>query len=92
VIKSFKNKALADLFDTGRTGKINAKLHKRIVIRLDALNDATSIDELKMPGYNFHALKGFKPTRYTIHVNGPWCVTFEFDDGDALHVDFEQYH
>ena len=92
MIKSFKNKALADLFDTGRTAKINAKLHKRIVIRLDALNDATSIDELKMPGYNFHALKGFKPTRYTIHVNGPWCVTFEFDDGDALHVDFEQYH
>jgi plasmid maintenance system killer protein len=30
--------------------------------------------------------------RYTVHVNGPWCITFEFDDGDALRVDFEQYH
>jgi toxin HigB-1 len=92
VIKSFKNKALADLFDTGRTAKIDAKLHKRIVIRLDTLNDAASLDELNIPGYNFHALRGYKPTRYTIHVNGPWCVTFEFNYGDAFHVDFEQYH
>ena len=28
----------------------------------------------------------------TVHVNGPWCITFEFDQGDAVRVDFEQYH
>ena len=39
-----------------------------------------------------HALRGFKPTRYSVHVNGPWCITFEFQDGDAYHVDLEQYH
>jgi proteic killer suppression protein len=27
-----------------------------------------------------------------VHVNGPWCLTFEFADGDAYRVDFEQYH
>jgi len=32
------------------------------------------------------------PKRYTIHVNGPWSITFEFDAGDAYRVDFEQYH
>lgn len=41
---------------------------------------------------DFHALHGFKPTRYTVHVNGPWCITFEFKDGDAYAVDWEQYH
>jgi len=35
-------------------------------------------------------LKGVK--RYTIHVNGPWCITFEFQDGDAYRVDLKQYH
>ena len=40
----------------------------------------------------FHPLKGFNPTRFTVHVNGPWCITFEFDNGDAANVDFEQYH
>ncbi|RUZ51255.1 plasmid maintenance system killer, partial [Mesorhizobium sp. M7A.F.Ca.CA.004.05.2.1] len=28
----------------------------------------------------------------TVHVNGPWCITFEFDGKDAARVDFEQYH
>lgn len=92
VIRSFKNKALADLFEAGRSARIDAKLHKRIGVRLDALNDAISIEDLRMPGYDFHALRGFKPIRYTIHINGPWCITFEFDHGDAYHVDFEQYH
>ena len=92
VIKSFKSKALAALFEKGRTAKIDVKMQKRALVRLDALNDAGSLDELKMPGYDFHALRGFKPTRYTIHVNGPWCITFEFEGGDAFRVDFEQYH
>jgi proteic killer suppression protein len=46
---------------------------------------------MNLPGFDFHALKGLVPTRYTVHVNGPWCITFEFDSGDALRVDFEQY-
>jgi toxin HigB-1 len=37
-------------------------------------------------------LKGYKPTRYSVHVNGPWTITFQFEKGDALRVDFEQYH
>ena len=92
MIKTFKNKALADLFETGKTGKIDAKMHKRILVRLDTLNEANSLDDLKIPGYDFHALHGFNPTRYTIHINGPWCITFEFDGRDAIRVDFEQYH
>ena len=47
---------------------------------------------MNLPGFNFHALNGFSPTRYSVHVNGPWCLTFEFEDGDAVRVDFEQYH
>ena len=92
MIRSFKNKALLELFEVGRSAKIDARLHKRILIRLDAINQAASLDDLNLPGYNFHALRGFNPMRYTIHVNGPWCITFEFDEGYAYHVDFEQYH
>jgi proteic killer suppression protein len=45
-----------------------------------------------VPGFDFHELKGCRPPRYTIHVNGPWCITFEFIEGDAYRVDYEQYH
>jgi proteic killer suppression protein len=48
--------------------------------------------ELAVPGFDFHGLKGFVPTRYTIHVNGPSCITFEWESGDAWRVDLEQYH
>jgi proteic killer suppression protein len=49
-------------------------------------------EEMNVPGFDFHPLQGFNPKRYTVHVNGPWCITFEFEDGDAHRVDFEQYH
>lgn len=92
MIKSFKSKALADLFSTGKTAKIDAKMHKRILIRLDRLEQAEKPEDMNLPGFDFHALKGFDPTRYTVHINGPWCITFEFDGNDAARVDFEQYH
>jgi proteic killer suppression protein len=92
VIKSFKNKSLEELFNEGSTAKIDKKMHKRILVRLDRLNAAAAISEMRLPGFDFHALKGFEPTRFTVHINGPWCVTFEFDNGDAFNVDFEQYH
>lgn len=93
MIKSFLDKGLAELFSTSRTSRIDKRLHQRIITRLDTLNDTTDIDELAaLPGYDFHALKGLNPKRYTIHVNGPWCITFEFEGGDAYRLNFEQYH
>jgi toxin HigB-1 len=62
------------------------------MVRLEALDDASTAADMNVPGFDFHALKGHKPTRYTVHVNGPWCITFEFLDGDAFRVDLEQYH
>ncbi|MCW5737930.1 MAG: type II toxin-antitoxin system RelE/ParE family toxin [Enhydrobacter sp.] len=83
---------MADLWEKGRTGKIDARMHERILRRLDRLDVAVTPEEMNLPGFDFHPLKGFKPTRYSVHVNGPWCITFEFAAGDALRIDFEQYH
>jgi proteic killer suppression protein len=92
VIRTFRSKPLADLWSTGKSAKIDPKLHRRILVPLDRLNVSERPENMNLPGFDFHALKGFKPTRYTVHVNGPWCITFEFEDGDAIRVDFEQYH
>lgn len=56
------------------------------------MDAADTLDAVNVPGFDLHALKGYRPTRYSLHVNGPWCVTFEWDAGDALRVDLEQYH
>jgi proteic killer suppression protein len=91
MIKTFQNKALADLWETGETRKIDAKMHGRILRCLDYLEAATLGTEMNIPGYRFHSLRG-KPLRYSVHINGPWCITFEFEGGGAIRVDFEQYH
>ena len=92
MIRTFKSKALAELWSTGGTGKIGAKLQRRVLNRLEALDQAGSAAAMNLPGFDFHALRGHRPARYTVHVNGPWCLTFEFDSGDAFRVDLEQYH
>jgi proteic killer suppression protein len=92
MIRSFRSKALAALFETGKSSKIDGKMHKRILTRLDRLDVAEKPEDMNLPGFDFHALHGFDPKRYTVHVNGPWCITFEFDGTDAARVDFEQYH
>jgi toxin HigB-1 len=92
VAGSFKSKSLAELWERGRTGKIDAKMHARILRRLDRLDVIVRPEEMNIPGFDFHPLRGFQPTRYSVHVNGRWCVTFEFVDGDACRVDLEQYH
>jgi proteic killer suppression protein len=91
MIQSFRHKGLADLFLKGNSAKVPQKLAGRALRRLDVLHRAKSLEELNVPGFDFHVLHG-KPKRYTIHVNGPWCITFEFIDGDAWRVDLEQYH
>ncbi|HEX2886354.1 type II toxin-antitoxin system RelE/ParE family toxin [Vineibacter terrae] len=91
MIRSFRHKGLQELFEKGRTAKVDAKLQKRVLIRLDALHAAVSLNELAQPGFDFHPLKG-KPQRYTLHVNGPVCITFEWEEPSALRVDLENYH
>lgn len=91
MIKTFRSKELAALW-AGKRTKIDQRMHKRLLVRLDRLNAISSAEDMNLPGYDFHALRSFRPTRYTVHVNGPWCVTFEFEDSDAHQVDFEQYH
>ncbi|WP_412059141.1 type II toxin-antitoxin system RelE/ParE family toxin [Bartonella sp. DGB2] len=91
MLKSFNHKELKSLWTQSRS-KIDAKMHKRILRRLTVLDEAITIKDLNLPGFDFHALHGFNPTRYTIHVNGPWCITFEFHDGHAYNLNFEQYH
>ncbi len=88
MIKTFRSKPLADLWSTSKTSKIDIRLQKRIRARLDQLDAASQPEDMDLPGFDFHMLHG-KPHRYTVHVNGPWCIMFEFQDGDAYRVDLE---
>lgn len=84
--------SLAELWKTGNTRRIDRRMHDRVLRRLDRLDVAERAEEINVAGLDFHRLRGFQPARYSVHVNGPWCITFEFADGHAHLIDFEQYH
>ena len=91
MIYSFKHKGLRELYEKGKTKRIDQLIHKRIIRRLDALDSATKPEDMNIPGFDYHGLKGHVPRRYSVHINGPWCITFEWNDG-AENVNYEQYH
>jgi proteic killer suppression protein len=91
MIHSWKHKGLQELDETGKTRRIDRKMHGRIVRRLDALASASKPENMNIPGFEFHGRQGYVPKRYAIHINGPWCITFEWDDG-VENVDYVQYH
>jgi proteic killer suppression protein len=93
VIGSFRHKGLRDLFVTGRSAGVRPDLRRRCLARLDALDAATELRQLNVPGFRLHALKGEQAGLWAIDVSGPWRITFEWsEDGDAHRVDLEQYH
>jgi proteic killer suppression protein len=91
MIRSFRGRALAALWFRNDRSRIRADLIRRVLSRLNSLDDARRPDEMNLPGFNFHRLRG-RPVRYTVHVNGPWRLTFEWEGEDASRVDLEQYH
>lgn len=91
MIQSFRHKGLALLFLENDVSKVRPDLVERVRNRLSALDDAAVAEDMNLPGFHFHSLRG-KPKRYAASVNGPWRITFEFNDGDATKVDLENYH
>ena len=55
------------------------------------LHEAENLTDMHIPGFDLHGLQG-KPKRYSVHVNGPWCITFEWAGNDVRRVDLVQYH
>lgn len=51
-----------------------------------------SIEDMDIPGFRLHPLKGRETGRWSIWINGNWRLTFEFRDGNAYLLDYEDYH
>ncbi len=92
MILSFKSKALKLLWEKNDYSKIQSTQVRKISIVLQTLNVATKIEDLKRPSFRFHELKGGLKGRFSIWINGNWRITFEFNNGNAEVLDYEDYH
>jgi proteic killer suppression protein len=92
MIKSFRHKGLEDFFYTGKKKGIKPEHAARLARILDRLNAASEIKDMNYPGSNLHKLAGDKKDQYAVKVSGNWRVFFEFVNGDAHNVDYNDYH
>ncbi len=92
MIKSFRHKGLQRFYSTGSTRGIRADHANRLRMQLAALDTATVVSDMDIPGFYLHALKGKSRARWSVRVNGNWRLTFEFRDGNAYILDYEDYH
>ena len=92
MIKSFRHKGLGWFFESGNASGVQANHVKRLRMQLIALDTAQTIDDMDIPGYRLHPLKGQMLGRWSVTVNGNWRLTFEFRDGNAYILDYEDYH
>lgn len=92
MIKSFNDKGLRLFWETGKTHKLPIQNARRVGTVLDLLNSATKAADMDIPGLNWHDLRPYRPTTYTVWVSGNYRITFTFSNGDAYDVDIEDYH
>jgi len=94
MIRSFRHKGLERFFRRGDYRGIPAQSGTRIERILDRLDAAMRPDDMNLPGYRFHRLKGDRSGTYavTVTVTGNWRITFAFEGEDATGVDLEDYH
>lgn len=92
MIVSFRHKGLRRFFETGDLAGIQPAHAKRLRHLLGVLIAATRTDNMDLPGFRLHLLKGRTPPRWSVYVNGNWRLTFEFENGNARAVDYEDYH
>ncbi|MFO7605847.1 MAG: type II toxin-antitoxin system RelE/ParE family toxin [Desulfurivibrionaceae bacterium] len=92
MIKSFKHKGLEQFFYAGTKKGIKPEHAGKLERILDRLNAANDLRDMNYPGSNLHALSGDRKDQYSVRVSGNWRVIFEFEDGDAYIVDYDDYH
>ena len=92
MLRSFAHKGLERFFERGSKAGINPSHAKRLRIILGSLDAATIIEEMALPGLGLHPLRGDLAGYWAVSVNGPWRITFRFENGHAWEVDYVQYH
>ena len=92
MIRSFRSKSLRRFAEHGDATKLSVPNVRRIETILARLEGAQLPDDMNLPGYRFHGLKGQSKGRFAVDASGNWRVTFGWDGNDAVDVDLEDYH
>jgi len=93
VIKTFADRHTQELYATGKSKRFPPAIAKRAVRKLEYIDLATRLDDLRVPpGNRLHELERDRTDQHSISVNDQWRICFRFVDGDAYDVEITDYH
>ena len=93
MIKTFADRRTQDLYVLGTAKRFPSDVTARATRKLQYVDLATSLDDLKVPpGNRLHALKEDRKGQHAIAINDQWRICFRWVDGDAYDVEVCDYH
>lgn len=92
MIINFRHKGLETLYRTGSTKGVQAAHALKLARILGLLDVASSPEDMSIPSFKLHPLKGELKGHWSIWVNGNWRITFRFIGADVELVDYQDYH
>lgn len=92
MIKSFKHRGLKKFFEQGQIKGINSEHVPKLSRLLGYLDKAKVIEDMNLPGFNLHPLKGDRNEIWSVTIRANWRLTFKFENGDAYILDYKDYH
>jgi len=89
MIKTFRHQGLENFFRSGSKAGIQPHHAIKLRVQLTQLEKAKAPNDMNAPGWRLHPLGD---DRWSIWVNGNWHITFAFEEGDVILVDYLDYH
>jgi toxin HigB-1 len=92
MIQSFRDRRLKRLFERGDRSKVPPDMADKIENVLAVLDSASTVDDVDLPGYRLHPLKGDLAGLWSLTINANWRIVFRFEDGMAFDVELIDYY
>ncbi|MFW8565900.1 type II toxin-antitoxin system RelE/ParE family toxin [Orrella sp. 11846] len=92
MIKTFRHRGLQRFFETGSKAGIKPSHAAKLARQLQRLDSAASPEDMDIPGWRLHPLRGTDQDQWSVWVNGNWRLTFMFEGQNAILVDYQDYH
>ncbi len=92
MIRNFRSRALKRFFQRGDTSRVRPDHVQTVTDILTRLNASATPDDMAVPGFHVHPLKGDYKGFWAVTVKANWRIIFRFEDGHAVDVDYLDYH
>lgn len=93
MIRSFRDRDTARLFQRHPLRKLSAALQRVALRKLRQLDAAVTSEDLRAPpGNRLEKLRGDRAGQYSIRVNERWRICFRWTANDADDVELVDYH